>query len=142
MHGLKIEHFGSTSVPGLAAKPILDIMVGVPRLEDWPKLVKPIETAGYFYWAAQSDPDEMFFVKGMPPFGEKRTHHLHAYELYGARWKKEMAFRDYLTAHPQEAKNYEALKKNLALRFRFDRDSYTEGKTAYIESVMKKVKLS
>ncbi len=140
MPGLKVEHFGSTSVPDMAAKPILDIMVGVSRKEDWPKLIKPIEMAGYLHWTLNPNPNEMFFVKGMPPFGKKRTHHLHVYELYGERWKRELAFRDYLVTHPQEAKNYEALKKNLALRFQYDREAYTGGKTAYIECVMKKIK--
>jgi len=139
MPGLKVEHFGSTSVPGLAAKPILDIMVGVSRNEDWPKLIKPIEMRGYLYWTANPKPDELFFVKGMPPSGERRTHHIHVYELYGERWKRELAFRDYLITHPQEAKNYEALKMNLAMRFQYDREAYTNGKTPYIESVLKKI---
>jgi GrpB-like predicted nucleotidyltransferase (UPF0157 family) len=141
MSGLKVEHFGSTSLPGLAAKPILDIMVGVSRRDDWPKLIKPIEMAGYLHWTSNPKPDELFFVKGMPPFGKKRTHHLHVYELYGERWTRELAFRDYLIAHPQEAKNYEALKKNLLIRYPFDREAYTEGKTPYIESVIKKMKI-
>lgn len=139
MPGLKVEHFGSTSVPGLAAKPIIDIMVGVSRKEDWPKLVKPIEMKGYIYWSNNPKPDEMFFIKGMPPYGARRTHHLHVYDLFGERWKKELAFRDYLIAHPQEAKNYEALKKNLLMRFHYDREAYTEGKKPYIELVLKKI---
>ena len=140
MPGLKVEHFGSTSVPGLAAKPILDLMVGVSRKEDWPKLIKPLEMRGYLYWTANPKPDELFFVKGMPPSGERRTHHIHVYELHGERWKRELAFRDYLITHPQEAKNYEALKMNLAMRFQFDREAYTNGKTPFIESVLNKIR--
>jgi GrpB-like predicted nucleotidyltransferase (UPF0157 family) len=81
----------------------------------------------------------MFFAKGMPPLGKKRTHHVHVYELHGERWKRELGFRDYLIAHPQEAQNYQALKRNLALRFRFDREAYTTGKSGYIERVLQKI---
>ncbi len=134
--GLKVEHFGSTSVPGLAAKPILDIIVGVSHKKDWPKLIKPLEMAGYVYWEENPKTDEMFFVKGMPPFGKKRTHHVHIYELYEERWNRELSFRDYLIAHPNEAKNYESIKKNLATRFQYDREAYTKWKKPYIETVM------
>jgi GrpB-like predicted nucleotidyltransferase (UPF0157 family) len=81
----------------------------------------------------------MLFVKGMPPLGEKRTHHVHVYDFQGPRWHKELLFRDYLLVHPDEAKRYEILKRNLAAQFTYDREGYTEAKTEYFKSVMKKI---
>jgi GrpB-like predicted nucleotidyltransferase (UPF0157 family) len=137
--GLKIEHIGSTSIPEMAAKPVLDIMVGVARAEDWPRMVKPIQMAGYYYWASKTTAQEMLFVKGISPFGERRTHHVHVYELQGDRWNRELAFRDYLISHPREARNYEALKRNLAMRFPFDREAYTRSKSGFIEGILSKI---
>ena len=79
----------------------------------------------------------MFFVKGMPPFGPKRSHHVHVTEQHGEMWKR-LAFRDYLRAHPEEAATYERLKRQLATEYREDREAYTDAKSAYIESVMRK----
>ena len=124
----------------MAAKPIIDIMVSTESGDHWPRLIDPIQSLGYFYWA-EDDPEEMFFVKGMPPFGERRTHHVYVYEWDGIRWKKEISFRNYLCAQPEEARNYENLKRELAARFPNDRDSYTNGKTAYVKGVMGKLKL-
>ena len=136
---LEIEHFGSTSVPGLAAKPILDIMIGVESRGLWPGLVEPVKTLGYAYWDQNPKEEELFFVKGMPPFGEKRTHHLHVYDFQGTRWKKELAFRDYLRAHPDEARRYGALKRALASKFTFNREAYTDAKTEFIQNILAKI---
>lgn len=65
--GLKIEHFGSTAVPGLKAKPIIDILLLPPPDADWRSLVAPLEALGYQYWRDNPAPQRMFFVKGMPP---------------------------------------------------------------------------
>ena len=137
--GLRIEHFGSTAVPGLAAKPILDIMVGVASRADWPRLVKPIESLSYVFYGDNTDKDEMFFVKGMPPYGERRTHHLHVYELEGERWKKELAFRDHLRANAVDAAKYGVLKHELAVKFSTDREAYTKAKTGFIRAVLEKI---
>jgi GrpB-like predicted nucleotidyltransferase (UPF0157 family) len=136
---LKVEHFGSTSVPGLAAKPILDIMVAVESRDLWPSLIEPIKCIGYVYWDSNPKGDEMFFVKGMPPFGEKRTHHLHVYDFQGPRWKKELAFRDHLRSQPEEARRYGILKRELALKFTSDREAYTDAKTVFIQTVLAKI---
>ena len=137
--GLAIEHFGSTSVPGLAAKPIIDIMISAESRGLWPSLVEPLQTIGYVYWDKNPKKDEMFLVKGMPPFGEKRTHHLHVYDFQGPRWKKELLFRDALRAHLEEAHRYAELKRDLALRFTYDREAYTDAKTDFIEGVLQKI---
>ena len=135
-----IEHFGSTSIPGLAAKPILDLMVGVASRDLWPSLVEPLQNLGYSYWRDNPKEDEMFFVKGMPPYGERRTHHVHVYDRHGARWKRELAFRDHLRAEPEAAKRYETLKRELAAKFTFDREGYTQAKTEFIEGALRKIR--
>lgn len=71
-----LEHFGSTAIPGLPAKPIIDIMVIADAPSSWAGLVEPIQNIGYVFWADNPRRDRMFFVKGMPPFGERRTHHV------------------------------------------------------------------
>jgi GrpB-like predicted nucleotidyltransferase (UPF0157 family) len=130
----RIEHFGSTAIPGLAAKPIVDIMLINDDRAIWPSLIKPCQSLGYVYWAENPRTDRMFFVKGMPPFGKKRSHHLHVCNSDDAR--RELLFRDYLIRHPDVAAQYETLKKNLAIRYRCDREAYTESKNEFVQSVL------
>jgi GrpB-like predicted nucleotidyltransferase (UPF0157 family) len=134
-----IEHFGSTAVPGLAAKPIVDLMVGVHSLEAAQLLIPLLEALEYVYWRDDPRPGRMFFIKGMPPYGLGRTHHVHVVEVYGKFWER-LLFRDYLRSHPEEAKCYERLKRDLAVRFRTDREGYTKGKSAYIQIIMEKAR--
>lgn len=133
---LAIEHFGSTAVPGLAAKPIIDILIVVPSVADarksFPAALKP---NGYVFWADNPDPDSLFFVKGMPPFGSRRTHHLHVCERPSAMWDR-LKFRDYLRSHPDQVVRYAALKHDLAEKYRHDRDAYTRGKDRFIALIM------
>lgn len=134
-----LEHFGSTAIPGLAAKPIIDILIAVPSLAiARATFVEALRKLDYIYWADNPKKDRMFFVKGMPPFGSKRSHHVHVTELTGELWQR-LAFRDYLRAHPEESATYERLKKRLAVAHQTDRDAYTDAKSAYVESVMRKV---
>jgi GrpB-like predicted nucleotidyltransferase (UPF0157 family) len=136
---LAIEHFGSTAVPGLAAKPIIDILVGVPSLsESSPVLVSNLEALGYRYWCDNPDPARMFFVKGLPPNGP-RTHHVHIVEPHREQWER-LLFRDYLRQYPEEAERYAQLKRDLAQQFQVDREAYTAGKTEYVQSVILKAK--
>jgi GrpB-like predicted nucleotidyltransferase (UPF0157 family) len=135
----RIEHFGSTAVPGLAAKPIIDILIGVRLLSQAKQTaISPLESLGYAYWRDNPDPQRMFFVKGLPP-NSPRTHHIHMVETDSILWER-LLFRDYLCQHPKEAKNYTQLKRQLAQRFSSDREAYTQGKTEYILSVMEKVR--
>jgi GrpB-like predicted nucleotidyltransferase (UPF0157 family) len=138
-----IEHFGSTAVPGLAAKPIIDILIAVKSLTRAKStMVEPIIALGYAYWAENPKTDRMFFVKGMPPYGERRTHHVHIAEPGGEMWRRRLAFRDHLRADPAEARRYEALKRDLAARYPDDRERYTDAKTEYVEAVYRKLGLS
>jgi GrpB-like predicted nucleotidyltransferase (UPF0157 family) len=133
-----LEHFGSTAVPGLSAKPIIDILIAVRSLADaQTSFVEALRKLDYVYWADNPKKDRMFFVKGMPPFGSRRSHHVHVTETHGEMWQR-LAFRDYLRAHPGEAEIYEQLKRRLATEHQTDREAYTDAKSAYIESVMRK----
>jgi len=133
-----LEHFGSTAIPGLAAKPIIDILIAVRSLAAAQEpLVEVLRELDYVYWADNPKKDRMFFVKGMPPFDSKRSHHIHVTEPHGEMWQR-LTFRDYLRAHPQEAQTYERLKRRLAVEHQTDREAYTDAKSAYVESVMRK----
>jgi len=137
---LGIEHFGSTAVPGLIAKPIIDILIAVRSLTPAKaEAVAPIRSLGYVYWEDNPKPDRMFFVKGMPPYGARRTHHVHITEPGGEMWQRRLAFRDYLRAHPNEADRYAALKRDLARRYATDREGYTDAKTDYVEAVYRRM---
>jgi GrpB-like predicted nucleotidyltransferase (UPF0157 family) len=133
-----LEHFGSTAIPGLSAKPIIDILIAVRSLAAaQATFVEALRTLDYVYWADNPKKDRLFFVKGMPPFGSRRSHHVHVTEPQGEMWQR-LAFRDYLRAHPEEAETYERLKRRLAAEHQADREAYSDGKSAYVESVMQK----
>jgi GrpB-like predicted nucleotidyltransferase (UPF0157 family) len=135
-----VEHFGSTAVPGLAAKPIIDILIAVHSLSRAKAtMIEPILALGYVYWSENPKTDRMFFVKGMPPYGDRRTHHIHITEPNGEMWQRRLAFRDHLRANPDEAYRYEMLKRDLAARYPGDREGYTEAKTEYIETVYRRI---
>jgi GrpB-like predicted nucleotidyltransferase (UPF0157 family)/GNAT superfamily N-acetyltransferase len=133
---LGVEHFGSTAVPGLAAKPVLDlaILVEPPAIRtDW---IPPLDALGYAYWAHNPDPHRMLFIKGQPPRGARRTHHLHVRTPDDLA--AELAFRDALRADPERAARYAALKRELADTHRHDREAYTEGKTAFVRDTLRR----
>ena len=135
-----LEHFGSTAIPGLAAKPIIDILITVRSLaEVRTKVVEPLQRIGYVFWAENPKTDRMFFVKGMPPYGEQRTHHIHICEPSAEPWLG-LLFRDYLRAHPEEAQRYERLKRELAAQHRTDREAYTSAKASYMEEILAKAR--
>ncbi|WP_246527031.1 GrpB family protein [Plastoroseomonas hellenica] len=135
---LAMEHFGSTAIPGMAAKPVIDILVAVPTIEDARRLaVGPMEALGYAFWADNPRRDRLFFVKGLPPAAPHRTHHVHMTETSGEMWQR-LLFRDYLRAHPDEAANYAALKRQLAVRHGADREAYTAEKTAFVDAILER----
>ncbi|MBW8060257.1 MAG: GrpB family protein [Solirubrobacterales bacterium] len=127
-----IHHVGSTAVPGLKAKPIIDILVGVRDLEESQECFEPLARLGYLY--APYLPDEMhWFCK---PHPSRRTHHLHLVPAGARRYADELAFRDRLRADPRIAADYGALKRMLAERFAQDRESYTAAKSDFIRRVL------
>jgi GrpB-like predicted nucleotidyltransferase (UPF0157 family) len=136
----RIEHFGSTAVPGLAAKPIIDMLVEVSDLAAARDRIVPIlrdQSYQYFWRPTQGDDGEPFycwFIK-RGPRGE-RTHHIHMVEpSFTGHWER-LAFRDFLRREPEVAREYEKLKRSLAVLHPNDRVSYTEGKRGFIEKVM------
>jgi GrpB-like predicted nucleotidyltransferase (UPF0157 family) len=127
---LDIQHVGSTAVPGLAAKPIIDIMVGVATLHVTPEEVKALADIGYEH-RGDVNPGSVFFRKGAP-----RSFHLHWTVMDGPFWTSHLRFRDCLRADSRVAREYETLKRGLAERSRHDRVHYTEGKTEFIQATL------
>lgn len=135
---IAVQHVGSTSIPNCQAKPIIDIYVAVQSIGRAKKhLVEPITQMGYVYWAENPNPEKMFFVKGMPPYGEKRTHHMHIVQFNSAYWRDCIAFRDYLRMHPEEAKAYSELKIDLAAKYLDDREAYSDAKGEFVSGILR-----
>ena len=130
-----VEHIGSTSVPGLAAKPIIDIMAAVERLDDARALIDPLAAIGFEFVPKNEAPGRLFFRRGLRGAG---THHLHVVELGSWEWRRHLLFRDHLRAHPERAADYERLKRELAATHGPDRGAYTDAKTPFIESVVER----
>lgn len=128
---LRLEHTGSTAVPGLDAKPIIDILAGRAMSTDREAVIRAIEAAGYTYRGEQGIPGRDFFRRGDP-----RSYHLHLTTVDSDFWRAHRAFRDYLRAHPDVAAQYARLKHELAARFPRDREAYIEGKTAFVRDVV------
>lgn len=131
-----VHHIGSTAVTALAAKPIIDIILEVPDRAVWPSLIEPLQRLGYVHWEANPDKKKMFFVKGMPPGGKGRSHHIHVHTPDAV--EPAIRFRDYLSAHPEEMRRYEKLKRQLAAKFATDREGYTRGKDGFVQEVLRK----
>ena len=128
---LAVEHIGSTAICGIMAKPIIDICVAVEEFDDGDLCVDALERLGYAHKGENGIPHRKYFVKGDP-----RTHHLHLVTSESNFWHTHLLFRDYLNEHPSKAAQYDALKKELALRFSKDREAYTFGKAAFINEVL------
>ncbi len=136
----RIEHFGSTAVSGLAAKPIVDLLVEVTDLAVVRERVAPLlEAQGYeSLWRPTHGDDgppwHAWFIRRDPASGA-RTHHIHMVEAGFAEHWDRLLFRDWLVAHPDAAREYEALKRALAAAAPRDRVAYARGKGAFIERV-------
>jgi len=134
-----IEHIGSTSVPGLAAKPVIDVMAAIATLNDTSSILEPLTGLGYDYVPEYEVelPERRYFRKGRPGSnGDK--YHLHVVEPDGRFWRRHLAFRDYLRAHSQAAREYAHLKRRLAVEHGTDMDAYTDAKTGFIRGIEEK----
>ena len=127
-----IEHIGSTAIPGLDAKPVIDIMAGVESL-DGSRAVLPVLERHQYCYAPYRTEVMHWFCKPSPA---QRTHHLHLVPLGSPLWIEQLAFRDYLRTHPDVAMEYAALKRRLAEAHRFDREAYTNAKTPFVQRVL------
>ena len=135
----RIEHFGSTAIPGLAAKPIIDMLVAVDSLaKTGTQIVPLLESKGYdYFWRTDSQPPYAWFIKRNAE--GKRTHHIHMVEAASTLWER-LYFRDYLKRFPAEAQRYEELKQSLAEKYPTDRVAYTDGKAEFVLSVTERAK--
>ncbi|MBI4311762.1 MAG: GrpB family protein [Chloroflexi bacterium] len=131
----EIEHTGSTSVPGLPAKPILDIMAAVSSPAEAEGHRGALEAIGYEWRGEMGVQGRVFLRKGEP-----RTHHLHLAERSGEFWERTLLFRDYLRNHIETMREYEALKRGLMERSGGDVAAYGSGKGPFIEAVILKAR--
>jgi GrpB-like predicted nucleotidyltransferase (UPF0157 family) len=123
-----IEHVGSTAVPGLCAKPIVDVLVGLEELELTDEQIAAMDELGYHFLGEHGLPGRLFFRK------EPRTHHVHVVEYGGEHWQRQLTFRDALRSDEEERERYDAFKRRLAAEGH-PREVYTELKTPFIRSV-------
>lgn len=128
-----IQHVGSTSIPGMSAKPVLDIAVAVRDFDEARICIEPLGGIGYEYRGENGIPRRHFFRKGSP-----RSHHIHMFEERSADWKEITLFRDFLRSSQGLADDYMRLKRDLSRRFPLDRQSYQAGKDEFIEAVIKR----
>ena len=126
-----IEHIGSTAVSGLAAKPVIDIMAGVHTLDDSRPARDAAAEVGYCYAPYQVELEHWF----CKPSSAFRTHHLHLIPVGSPQWIRPLAFRDYLRAHADVAREYGALKWRLSEEHRLDREAYTRAKRPFIDRI-------
>lgn len=137
----RIEHFGSTAVPGLAAKPVIDLLVEVRDLAEVRTVVAALlEAEGYEYLWRPTHGDDgppwyAWFIRRDPGTGT-RTHHVHMVEAHHTEHWDRLRFRDHLRTHPADAAAYGALKQRLAAAHPTDRVAYTHGKSAFIQMIM------
>jgi GrpB-like predicted nucleotidyltransferase (UPF0157 family) len=127
-----IQHVGSTSIPGCAAKPILDIAIAVENFEAAFASVPIIEQLGYEFRGEMGIPRRHYFVKRDP----RSTHHIHMLEQNSAEYQAHLLFRDYLRLHSEAVIEYIALKQHLAEQYPTDREAYTNGKTEFVEHIL------
>jgi GrpB-like predicted nucleotidyltransferase (UPF0157 family) len=131
---LSIEHIGSTSIPGIEAKPIIDIMVAVDSLTGAKEHIPALEALGYVYKPYDTIPERLYFSKENAP--EYRTHHLNLATQESSFWKNQLAFRDYLRAHDRVAGEYVDLKKNIARLYAQTNEIDPEAKSQFVARVL------
>lgn len=136
---LAIEHIGSTAVPGLGGKDIVDFMVGVDGKEDADECVQRLQSLDYTDITPQPGHTEWFYCLSKTP-GITPRYHLHLMKYPSPFWSKHILFRDYLRAHPEVAAEYFELKKRLADKYGRDRIGYTDAKSEFIEKVVEKAR--
>lgn len=132
----RVEHYGSTAIPGMPAKPIIDVLVEVPSFVEARRRLLPLfnDVQWEYWWHAE----HMVLIRRERLMGQ-RTHHVHVAPAGHRVWDG-LGFRDYLRAHPQEAAAYAALKHELAAHWGQDRERYTEAKTAFVHEIAVKAR--
>lgn len=129
---LRLEHIGSTSVPGMSAKPVIDILAGRPPQSPTAPYIAAIRQLGYEHKGAFGVPGREYFRRGTP-----RSHHVHLVSWSSGVWQDHLRFRDLLRADAAIARDYEALKRDLAIANANDRRAYTDGKGPFIRAALR-----
>lgn len=127
---IQFEHFGSTSVPGMKAKPVIDMMSIVKDIEKIDLFNDKMDALGYDVAGEWGIPGRRLFRKG----GDNRTHHIHFYQNDNPQIRRHLIFRDYLRSHPDEAARYSEFKEELALRFE-NTSGYSPAKKAFVSEM-------
>lgn len=128
---LNVFHIGSTAIPNIKAKPVIDIMVEVTNIANVDNFNSDMEKLGYEALGENGIPKRRFFIKG----GDNRTHHVHIFEHGNEEIIRHLTFRDYMIAYPEEAMKYSQLKEYLAEKFPNNIEKYIEGKNNYIKEI-------
>lgn len=131
---IEIHHIGSTAIPGIYAKPVIDILIEVKDIKNVDIYNGEMNKLGYISKGEFGIEGRRFFLKGL----YNRTHHLHIFEIRNPEIRKHLNFRDYMISHPKIAKQYEKLKKDLSIKFRHDNEGYCNGKDEFIKDIDKK----
>ncbi|MCC5423939.1 GrpB family protein [Clostridium botulinum] len=134
---VQIHHIGSTAIKGIYAKPVIDILVEVENINNVDNYNEEMKSLGYIPKGEYGIKERRFFLKGL----YNRTHHLHIFQRGNSEIERHINFRNYMIKHREEAKKYEKLKKELALKFKYDIDSYCIGKDSFIKEIDEKAKL-
>jgi GrpB-like predicted nucleotidyltransferase (UPF0157 family) len=128
---VRLEHMGSTAIPGLTAKPILDILAGYPEGEPVPDYIAALTSADYVHRGEQGIPGREFFRRGNP-----RAYHVHLAAIDSSFWRDHLTFRNRLRADKSLRDAYAALKHDLAARFPRDREAYIEAKAPFVKEIL------
>lgn len=132
---LDIEHIGSTSIPAMIAKPVLDFMIAVESVDDYEEFIEPLKELRYEFRRDNRETQEhILFVKGPE---DLRTHYLKMTEKDSEFWKEHILFRDYLINHPIVANAYKELKENLQESHSSSRATYTDAKAEFIQKILR-----
>ncbi|MBU1754844.1 GrpB family protein [Patescibacteria group bacterium] len=134
---LEISHGGSTAIPCIPAKPIIDIFAIVPSLQVAENMRAELEELSYHYRGEEGVPERVLYAKGKE---ENRTHHLHLVERDSGEWKNHLLIKSYYLRHPEVANEYAELKMALAEKYPNDRGAYGKGKNEFVKSVIEKAK--
>jgi GrpB-like predicted nucleotidyltransferase (UPF0157 family) len=130
-----IEHVGSTAIPGMVAKPVIDVMFGVKSLNESKPAIETLINSGYKYWPYKSEVMHWF----CKPSDAFRTHHLHLIPYESPLWKERIKFRDILRSNYKVAKEYLTLKEDLASKYKNDREAYTDLKWPFIQQTLRDI---
>ncbi len=134
---LDISHGGSTAIPDIPAKPIIDMFAIVPSLDVAEDMRDELEALGYHYRGHEGVPERILYVKGTE---QKRTHHLHFVERESMEWKNHLLIKNFYLQHTEVAQEYAQLKRALADKYPNDRVAYGKGKNDFTQSVIERAK--